>query len=331
MSKKTRYAFLLVFFLSIFTTFQTADADSIDINNDEFVEVAKKYLGVPYVWGGTTPDGFDSSGFTGYVFNEIGVKLPRTTKEMYKEGVAVAREDLRVGDIMFFETISKGASHTGIYIGNEQFIHNDSDRGVIISSINDPYYWLPKYYDARRVVELNLPDGEYYDVPNDYWAVNEITEMSKLNYFVGYEGSYFKPNNPVTRAQVATLLVKALNLNNSFEEQVFNDVPEEYWASGAINTLYREGYVNGYETNDFRPKDPLTRDQLAALFSRAFELKETTKTADFNDVQPSNWAYQDINRLAAAGITTGDENKNFRPRERVSRAQFAVFLYRTLR
>ncbi len=116
------------------------------------VATAKKYIGVPYVWGGTSPSGFDCSGLVQYVFRQHGILLNRTCVTQYKQGVYVSKGNLRPGDLVFFQnTYGSGISHVGIYIGGGQFIHASSSRGVMISSLSNSY-WLSHYYGARRVL-----------------------------------------------------------------------------------------------------------------------------------------------------------------------------------
>lgn len=120
----------------------------------QIVETALKYQGVPYRWGGTGPSGFDSSGFIWYVFRENGIQLPRVSFDMYKAGVAISKEELLPGDLVFFEGYRSGPSHGTIYIGEGKFIHSPSTGSCVsIGRIDDPYYWAPRYYGARRVIE----------------------------------------------------------------------------------------------------------------------------------------------------------------------------------
>lgn len=116
------------------------------------IATAQKYIGVPYVWGGESPSGFDCSGFVQYVFKQNGISLNRTVVTQYKHGYTVSKSSLQPGDLVFFQNTSgSGLSHIGIYIGNNQFIHASSSQGVTISSLSNSY-WASHYHSARRVL-----------------------------------------------------------------------------------------------------------------------------------------------------------------------------------
>lgn len=120
---------------------------------EQLVATAMQYLGRPYVWGGTTPAGFDCSGFVYFVVNQVlGGGFPRSLEAQAVSGVYVDPDHLQPGDLVFFQNTYKwGLSHVGIYIGQGRFIHAESyGTGVTISDLWGDYYG-PRYYTARRV------------------------------------------------------------------------------------------------------------------------------------------------------------------------------------
>ena len=114
------------------------------------LNIAMRFGGVPYVWGGETPAGFDCSGFVQYVFRQIGINLPRTADVQYELGRKVLQSELQPGDLVFFETYEPGASHNGIYVGDGNFIGANSGTGVAVASLASPY-WSTRYLGARRL------------------------------------------------------------------------------------------------------------------------------------------------------------------------------------
>ena len=114
------------------------------------IAIAKSQMGVKYVWGGTTPSGFDCSGLVTYAFKNAGYnKLPRTAGEMYNVGTKVT--SYKPGDLLFYATSGgKKVTHVAIYIGNGQMIHAATSKGVSIASINNSY-WKPRFIGAKRL------------------------------------------------------------------------------------------------------------------------------------------------------------------------------------
>jgi peptidoglycan DL-endopeptidase LytE len=113
---------------------------------NSLIAESKKYIGVPYVWAGSTPAGFDCSGYLNYVYSKVGISIPRTVSSIWDATKAVSTP--RAGDLVFFETYKPGPSHAGIYLGDGKFIHAGSSRGVEISDMNNSY-WKPRYLGAK--------------------------------------------------------------------------------------------------------------------------------------------------------------------------------------
>ncbi len=130
-----------------------APAAPASSGNGSIASVALQYQGYPYVWAGASPSGFDCSGFTMYVVQQVlGRNIGHSLGGQLGAGVAVDANSLAPGDLVFFQnTYQPGLSHVGIYIGGGQMIHAGSERtGVAISNIWDSY-WAPKFYAARRL------------------------------------------------------------------------------------------------------------------------------------------------------------------------------------
>ncbi len=145
-----------LFFVDGQSTGITPSASALQGSNQsvrqKIVADAKKHLGTPYVWGGSTPDGFDCSGLVQYVLKQNGISLPRTTQEQVKVGRAISKSDLQPGDLVFLQnTYRAGVSHVGIYIGDGKMIHASSSKGVTISDLSTSYY-TQHYHSSRRIL-----------------------------------------------------------------------------------------------------------------------------------------------------------------------------------
>jgi len=121
------------------------------VTGDGIVAKAAEYLGTPYRYGGSSPGGFDCSGFTNYIYSQFNISLNRTAAGQYGNGIAVS--NLIPGDLVFFSCYSSSINHVGIYVGNGQFIHSSTPAsgGVIYSSLYSGYY-ANEYVGARRII-----------------------------------------------------------------------------------------------------------------------------------------------------------------------------------
>jgi cell wall-associated NlpC family hydrolase len=129
-------------------SFDTPNYDAPAARYGQVVGIALQYLGIPYVWGGSSPaTGFDCSGFVAYVYAQVGVSLPHHAASQYSYGTEVSRDQLEPGDLVFFD----GLGHVGIYIGGGQFVHAPHTGDVVkISSLYESWY-ASSFYGARRL------------------------------------------------------------------------------------------------------------------------------------------------------------------------------------
>lgn len=143
--------------VSLILSLQVFSADKADAaTSTEIGAFASKLYGTPYKFGGTTPEGFDCSGYIRYVYNKFDISLPRTSAEQFKVGKTVAKDKLQPGDLVFFaNTYKKGISHTGIYLGNGEFISAKS-KGILKANLKTDPYWAPKYAGAKRLSNVTV-------------------------------------------------------------------------------------------------------------------------------------------------------------------------------
>ncbi len=119
---------------------------------NDILNIAMSKLGTPYAYGTSGPNSFDCSGFTSYVYKELGIKIPRSSASQSGYGKTVSKEELLPGDLVFFNTYGSGVSHVGIYIGEGKFIHaaSTNEMRVMINSLSENYY-KSRYITAKRV------------------------------------------------------------------------------------------------------------------------------------------------------------------------------------
>ncbi len=112
---------------------------------------AMRFIGTPYVFGGTSPSGFDCSGYTQHVFAMLGISIPRLADAQFYAGRPTSG-GMTTGDLVFFQTYEPGPSHVGIYLGNGRFVHSSS-HGVMVSRLGDSY-WRTRYLGAKRIAKI---------------------------------------------------------------------------------------------------------------------------------------------------------------------------------
>ncbi|UQZ84843.1 Murein DD-endopeptidase MepS/Murein LD-carboxypeptidase precursor [Paenibacillus konkukensis] len=144
--------------MALFCSFQAGSAFA----ETPLSQAVNEELGVPYKWAGTTTKGFDCSGYTSFVFAKFDIDLPHTSKGQAEIGTTVAQDDLRPGDLVFYNTDGKGISHVGIYVGDGKFYHSATNKGVTVTKLSDSYY-TKRFVTAKRI----LSDDQYQQVMTD--------------------------------------------------------------------------------------------------------------------------------------------------------------------
>jgi cell wall-associated NlpC family hydrolase len=122
-----------------------------DLPLSPVVGTALSLQGAPYRNGGSDPSGFDCSGFVAYVFAQQGLAVPRTVSELYDAGREISPDALEPGDLVFFSTVARGASHVGIAVSADEFVHAPSSRGVVRVERLGSLYWSSRFVGIRRV------------------------------------------------------------------------------------------------------------------------------------------------------------------------------------
>ncbi|OMP66612.1 C40 family peptidase [Domibacillus epiphyticus] len=319
-------AAIMLFTLSPLTTFKT-EAASV---GESIVAYGKKFMGVPYVFGGTTPRGFDCSGFTQYIYrNAADISLPRTAEQQYKVGTSVSKSNLQPGDLIFYaNTYKPGISHVGVYAGGNMVLNATSSKGIALVSMNDSY-WGPKYAGAKRIV--NEPDW-FTDLPKSGSTVSAIKTLTDKEIITGYGDYTFRPEVKVTRGQAAAIINRVLGLKPSVMSH-FKDVPKSNRFAYDIAAMREANIMNGYEGKLFKPEAEMTRNEMAALIQRAFDLKVSQTAAAsvaFDDVNSSHWAYEGIVSIASLDKTGLFKTDRFYGGHKATREQFAVAIYNAM-
>jgi cell wall-associated NlpC family hydrolase len=138
-------------------SFASTVSSAVVDKTETLINNAMQLIGVRYRWGGNTPQsGLDCSGFVRYVFNDtFGFLLPRKSAQMSKVGLQIGKEELRPGDLVFFNTMRHAFSHVGIYVGDNKFIHAPSKGKSIRVDDMTKVYWEKRYNGARRLDNTN--------------------------------------------------------------------------------------------------------------------------------------------------------------------------------
>lgn len=312
---------------------QTQSQTLAATKSTEIVSIAKNYLEVPYQYGGTTPNGFDCSGFLVYIFKKIGIDLPRTAATQYGAGSAVAQKDLVPGDLVFFKNTydNPGIIHSGLYIGENQFISATTSKGVKIDSLNSSY-WGPKYVGAKRVLTDTQSEMMFTDVPTNHIAYDAIKTLSNDQIIHGVTTTQFAPEDTITRGQAAAIINRILKKKPKTIRS-FPDVPINSWYANDIAAVKEAGVITGYPDGTFKPNAYVNRAEMAIIIQRAFQLNSNQFVIAENvykDITDSHWAYDAIMTMHAIDFTNAFKENQFNASGKATRAVFVIAIYHSM-
>ncbi|WP_069203019.1 C40 family peptidase [Bacillus testis] len=327
--KKVMSLFIVASIMFSFLPFRSSAAASVTGN--DIVKLASQYISAPYKFGGNTPAGFDCSGYLLYVFNQVGISLPRTSADQYTSvGLMIDDKDLAPGDLVFFsDTYKKGISHSGIYIGDQKFL-SATDSGVVVSSMTNSY-WKPKYAGAKRVVGSQGTAMNFTDLDKGHFAYNAIAELSNKGIISGFEDGTFRPADSVTRGQAAAIINRQLK-HTASSTYSYKDVNTNSVFAKDIAAMKELGIINGFADGTYRPNETMTRAQMAVIVKNAFKLKQPVASSSdaaniYSDLSPSYWAFEAIVTMNVIDLTKGFKTNVYRPLDHATRADFSAAVY----
>lgn len=297
---------LLPVFASFMIFAGTGTDNAEAATQNELTTTAYKYIGVPYLYGGTTTRGLDCSGYTQLVYKQMGISINRTTTTQYKQGTAVSKNNLQVGDLVFFNTFGSGVSHVGIYVGNNKFTHAGTSTGVTTASLGSSY-WAQRYIGAKRITTFTNGSTQ--------GSTGEVKD-SAIDFKIY-----------ASRGEVATRLAKVLGVDTTDTNSPFSDIKSSSTYAGAATAMYKLGIFTG-TNGKFNAGSPLTRSQMAKVLVEAFDLKMTNKVVNFKDVKSGSWDYNYIRILASNGITIGKPDGTYSGSDYVTLTQLNTFIER---
>lgn len=198
---------------------------------------------------------------------------------------------------------------------------------AMTSALVTPALVVPMNVSAEVVQTASI--GDFKDVSKSHPYYSIINEMRDKGIITGYDNGTFKPDAKISRQHAAVLIERVTTLKPMVSEKAYNDIPTSHLYYKAIKQLQQAGVIKADAKGNFNPTKDLTRGEMALILANAFNL-EATKEHPFKDVSKTSEEGKAISALHEAGITTGYDDGTFKPNESLSRAHYAVFLYRSL-
>ncbi|MFB9326943.1 S-layer homology domain-containing protein [Paenibacillus aurantiacus] len=203
-------------------------------------------------------------------------------------------------------------------------------RGVIVDAEKGTASFNTNSFSTYAL----LSNGKVFsDEQSAKWAADYISVALGGNFINGYVDGTFKPNNTITRSEFVQVIVGALGLSEKASTATFADVPATAWYNKALGTAIENKLVQGVAANKFAPEAKISREEVATILGRAFELKatQTTTGSEFKDFAKTHeWAVKGVNAALQAGVISGYQDKTLKPQNSISRAEAVTMIVRAL-
>lgn len=274
-------------------------------------------------------------------------------EEMFGEKIVVAQNDSQtfntsieveslngVATILLLSNLGDTTyTYNGEIVKNVLKINNYNGENTLTYGINEEIaagedaWFAIMVIDAGTAKMFAISNPFWIDVANsdtaNHWAKDSIEKLMGMGAIQGYEDGSFKPNNNITRAEFASILVKAFNLSPE-QGTVFADTAN-HWAKDSIATAAAHGILTGYGTDKFGPNDPITREQMAVMIVKAAELTTAEAGKTFADGKTvSSWAAESVNTVVGENIMSGYEDNTFKPQNKATRAEAVTVIVKAL-
>lgn len=255
-----------------------------------------------------------------------------TTFYIYRDGKKIQEV---TNEFFFTEQLTEGTYTYELTTVNE---HQLESNKTVPSKITIEKQMIETTEDPKPTVEedpepitktISDTAAKYTDVKETDWFMSPLHHLQSENLSGGYPDGTFRPNQYVTRAELAVFLGRVLQLNGTRRITVFPDVSESMYAAGFIQSAYESKLISGYPDGTFQPNQILTREEVAVFLTRAFLLKKQTPTL-FPDVDPNHYTFQSIQLVVAEEIAFGYPDGTFKPKQGVTRAELVTFLSRAI-
>jgi len=185
--------------------------------------------------------------------------------------------------------------------------------------------------EAPEIIIPPISEGKFSDVNSTHWAYTPIEYLANNFILNGYLDGTFKPDNNITRAEFAKIIVSATDSFDSTASSTFTDVPSNEWYYGYVSTAYKLGYITGYPDGSFHPNDNITRADICTIVNRVLNASPQENTVRFiDDVLIPSYAKNSVYALTSKGIINGYSDGTFAPTTYATRAQTAKIIYAAL-